>query len=481
MASSSGEAEMNDSSKEEKTIERKFWLFFSFLVVDLGASVILMTPLIPRIYSLEGTSSVFKLPESIIDLGILSAARFAFALVAFSYAFSAAEVRPEYPFDLYKPNGDKKSSSELEQESLEQSFLSWFGNYVFRAAFPCEFVSLVTGVLCIVKCLVRLNLEVGTLMDAENLHPMMWSAITVAALFSAVEASFMDSICCSLAKLGEIRRKRGGSTLLGRSASASSLREPLLSADEEVAESEISSQQDDENERGVSDIAADANYKAQWSDLVSLCKPDLHLILAAFVFLLLAAGAQIYIPKCTGLILDGLSHEFSGDTTDADRHKKMSDVPGFVENVKLLIIFSILGGVFSGLRGSIFTVVGGRANVRLRSKLMDSLLVQDIGFFDTTKTGDITSRLSSDTTLVGDQVTLNVNVFLRSLVQAIGVLIFMFRLSWQLSVLAFISVPAITILSKWYGMFIRSLTKVMQTKVRLKFVLMFFGVDALLD
>ena len=75
-------------------------------------------------------------------------------------------------------------------------------------------------------------------------------------------------------------------------------------------------------------------------------------------------------------------------------------------------------------------------------------------------------EVSSDTTLVGDQVTLNVNVFLRSLVQAIGVLIFMFMVSWQLSILAFISVPAITVLSKFYGQFIRSLTKVMQTKVR---------------
>ena len=80
---------------------------------------------------------------------------------------------------------------------------------------------------------------------------------------------------------------------------------------------------------------------------------------------------------------------------------------------------------------------------------MDSLLAQDIGFYDTTKTGDITSRLSSDTTLVGDQVTLNVNVFLRSVVQAIGVLIFMFVLSWQLSIIAFISVPVVTALSKW--------------------------------
>jgi len=104
-------------------------------------------------------------------------------------------------------------------------------------------------------------------------------------------------------------------------------------------------------------------------------------------------------------------------------------------------------------------------NVRLRVKLMDALLSQDIGFFDVTKTGDITSRLSSDTTLVGDQITLNVNVFLRSLVQAVGVLGFMFVVSYQLSLLAFISVPVITVLSKWYGNYVRSLTKLMQKKV----------------
>lgn len=96
---------------------------------------------------------------------------------------------------------------------------------------------------------------------------------------------------------------------------------------------------------------------------------------------------------------------------------------------------------------------------------MDSLLSQDIGFFDITKTGDITSRLSSDTTLVGDQVALNVNVFLRSVVQAAGVLFFMFLVSWQLSILAFISVPLITFLSKWYGNYVRTLTKLMQKKL----------------
>lgn len=111
------------------------------------------------------------------------------------------------------------------------------------------------------------------------------------------------------------------------------------------------------------------------------------------------------------------------------------------------------------------TVVGARINVRLRVKLMDALLSQDIGFFDITKTGDITSRLSSDTTLVGDQISMNVNVFLRSVVQAVGVLLFMVLVSWQLTILAFISVPLITLLSTWYGNYVRALTKVMQQKL----------------
>jgi len=38
-------------------------------------------------------------------------------------------------------------------------------------------------------------------------------------------------------------------------------------------------------------------------------------------------------------------------------------------------------------------------------------------FCDETKTGEITSRLSSDITTVGEAVSVNLNIFLRSAVQ----------------------------------------------------------------
>ena len=48
-------------------------------------------------------------------------------------------------------------------------------------------------------------------------------------------------------------------------------------------------------------------------------------------------------------------------------------------------------------------------------------------------------------------VGLNVNVFLRNLIKAIGVVFFMFKLSWRMSVLTLIGLPCIIGVSKVFG------------------------------
>jgi ATP-binding cassette, subfamily B (MDR/TAP), member 9 len=99
-------------------------------------------------------------------------------------------------------------------------------------------------------------------------------------------------------------------------------------------------------------------------------------------------------------------------------------------------------------------LVGTRVNARLRIRLMNSLLSQDVGFFDTTLTGDISSRLSSDKGLVGMSVTNWVNVFLMFSLVVIGYLLFMATISWQLSMLSFVTILAVSVLSKWYGRYL---------------------------
>eukprot|EP00281_Chroomonas_sp_CCMP1168_P007784 CAMPEP_0206277370 /NCGR_PEP_ID=MMETSP0047_2-20121206/36825_1 /ASSEMBLY_ACC=CAM_ASM_000192 /TAXON_ID=195065 /ORGANISM="Chroomonas mesostigmatica_cf, Strain CCMP1168" /LENGTH=140 /DNA_ID=CAMNT_0053706993 /DNA_START=75 /DNA_END=493 /DNA_ORIENTATION=- len=123
---------------------------------------------------------------------------------------------------------------------------------------------------------------------------------------------------------------------------------------------------------------------------------------------------------------------------------------------------SVITAAASGLRGACFIVCMSRMNVRVRQKAYKSILSQEVAYFDQTKTGDLTSRLSSDTVKMSESVSLNLNVFFRSLVQAAGVFALMFVLHWQLTVVTFLAVPLVVLVSKVYGNYYRHLTKLVQ-------------------
>lgn len=64
-------------------------------------------------------------------------------------------------------------------------------------------------------------------------------------------------------------------------------------------------------------------------------------------------------------------------------------------------------------------VFAGQQIVRnLRESLFSSILRQEVGFFDKTRTGELINRLSSDTAIVGSALTDNVSDGLRSIAQA---------------------------------------------------------------
>jgi hypothetical protein len=425
------------------------WLFrctVLILFVDLLVSILICSPILPWVRHHEHehddndndhNHNHYTFSGSLLDLLILSGCRVVSASIAFTISFCRGNISKEYSFDIYHKNKTKKTRDELEEEALQQSFTTWFCTYVNRSAVPFEIFCFLTALTSVLKCLDRLNIEMGLLKDTQPIHPIFWLAFLFAAIISVLEMMYVDTTCINLGKWGsqyysddENNQQPSMLRHLSSHLSLSLLANDSLagggsggeennSNNNEEGDGESGSTtannttEQEENTTGVSDICGDTDYKASWSDLIKLCAPDAFLISIAAVFLVAAALMQIYIPKYTGAILDALQKEYGNnddDTKNDDDDDRIQDIPGFMNNVKKLIIVSILSGVFSGVRGSIFMVVGGRVNVRLRLRLMSSLLTYEQGFFDLTKTGDITSRLSSDTTLVGDQVTLNVNV-----------------------------------------------------------------------
>ncbi|XP_069771731.1 antigen peptide transporter 2a [Narcine bancroftii] len=67
--------------------------------------------------------------------------------------------------------------------------------------------------------------------------------------------------------------------------------------------------------------------------------------------------------------------------------------------------------------------------------------------------GDITSRLSNDTSLTSRSIAANVNIFLRTLVNVVGVLCFAFALSRQLTIVMFVESPLTILVQKLYNQY----------------------------
>lgn len=182
--------------------------------------------------------------------------------------------------------------------------------------------------------------------------------------------------------------------------------------------------------------------------LMSYCKPDIPYISFASVFLLLAATGEIFIPYYTGQVIDAIA-------IDKDKTK-------FMNAILIMTLISLGTAISAGLRGGLFNLIAARFTRRINNVLFGSIVTQEIGFFDSTKTGDIVSRLSSDTTKMSDQVGLNINVFLRNCVQSIGTCVFMFKLSWKLTTVTLVGLPLVAFISDIYGDYYKKLATEVQ-------------------
>ena len=171
--------------------------------------------------------------------------------------------------------------------------------------------------------------------------------------------------------------------------------------------------------------------------LLYYCKPDTHLWVIGFTFLIISSTTVSFVPYYTGKVIDNIAINRS--------------TSAFEQAIAVMAVITIVSAVSAGLRGAILIIAYGRLTVRIRRVLFSSLLHQEIGFFDQVETGDLTSRLTADTTKMADQIGLNLNLLLRNLVQFIGALVFMIKLTWKLSLVTVVGIPLITVVTWYFG------------------------------
>ncbi|XP_077051207.1 antigen peptide transporter 2a [Siphateles boraxobius] len=185
--------------------------------------------------------------------------------------------------------------------------------------------------------------------------------------------------------------------------------------------------------------------------VIRFYKPDYIILCGAFVFLALAVLCEMFIPLYTGEVIDILGSHYQWDN--------------FRSAIILMGLFSLGSSFSAGCRGGMFMCAINRFTCRVKVQLFGSLVRQDIGFFETIKTGDITSRLSTDTTLMSQAVALNVNVLLRTLIKTLGMLYLMVSLSWKLTLLMLMETPLTGLLQNIYDTHYQRLSKEVQDSI----------------
>jgi len=132
------------------------------------------------------------------------------------------------------------------------------------------------------------------------------------------------------------------------------------------------------------------------SQFINLGRPEFPMLFIALLLMLTNQFMQLVNPKLLGHAYDALVDP------NLNPEDKISKI-----NQSLTLVLILHGsGVIAGFgRSVLMGTAGERIVARLRNTLYSKILNQEIAFFDGNKTGDLVSRLGSDTTVVRQAIS----------------------------------------------------------------------------
>ncbi|HHL43923.1 MAG TPA: ATP-binding cassette domain-containing protein, partial [Hellea balneolensis] len=120
---------------------------------------------------------------------------------------------------------------------------------------------------------------------------------------------------------------------------------------------------------------------------------------------------------------------------------------------------SLLGAVFGSARFYTISVLGQRVIADIRKTLYNHITALSPSFFERVRTGEVLSRLTTDTMLIETVVGSSMSIALRSIVSVVGALIIMFVVSWKLTLMVLMIGPLIVIPVIFFGRRVQRLSR----------------------
>lgn len=156
-------------------------------------------------------------------------------------------------------------------------------------------------------------------------------------------------------------------------------------------------------------------------------------IIVALVFAVLGTVLSIFAPKILQLIGNEIVEALGvGVPIDMARVGAIA---------VWLIVLYVASALFNFIQSIVMSVISVNISRRMRNDLSDKINKLPLSYFDRQSFGDILSRVTNDVDLIGQTLNQSLSQLVSSFTLIVGIIIMMFTISWQLTLVELVSVP----------------------------------------
>lgn len=169
------------------------------------------------------------------------------------------------------------------------------------------------------------------------------------------------------------------------------------------------------------------------------------LLLSLFAFFLITASmASLVLTFAVKYMMD-CGFDASGKNTEMCARFAVTDTGNAGMYFLILISVTLIGSILGAARFYTISILGQRVVTDMRTTLYNHITRLSPVFFERIRTGEVVSRLTTDTMLIETVVGSSMSIALRSLVSGVGALIIMMLVSWKLTFMVLAVGPLIVI------------------------------------
>uniref|UniRef100_A0A672SFG4 Antigen peptide transporter 1 n=1 Tax=Sinocyclocheilus grahami TaxID=75366 RepID=A0A672SFG4_SINGR len=184
--------------------------------------------------------------------------------------------------------------------------------------------------------------------------------------------------------------------------------------------------------------------KASLQRLLGYMKPFSGRFAVVFFFVVISSLGEMAIPHYTGKMTDWIMNE---DEPEAFNHA-----------ITVMTLMTIMSAVCEFVCDLIYNITMSRIHTSIQGLVFQSVLKQDIAFFDKASTGDIVSRITTDTNTMSESLSEKLSLLMWYFMRVIFLFGSMLLLSTRLSIFTAFGLPIIWIIPEFSGQFYQKLS-----------------------